>query len=169
MTPIGIRTAAGAPQESASESAKKTRKKRRSRSRVGPWASRVRPWVAALAVEVGEEADQAHRQRREQERRADDRADRDVFAAFGAADQGDDRDQRLRHRGPDRGEDAADRAFAELQPVAEPLDRVGEEQRAGEDDGEADRQQEVRSRRGYSSSVHFCRSAAEWAPLTHSA
>ena len=75
------------------------------------------PLLAAVAVEVGEEPDQAHRQRRQQERGADDRPDRDVFGALRRAEQGDDRDQRLRHRRPDRGEDAADRPLPQIQLV----------------------------------------------------
>ncbi len=121
---------------------KRTRKKLRSRSSVGRVDGQLHPLLAFVAVEVGEEADQSHRQGREQERGADDGADRDVFGALVDAEQGDDRDQRLRHRRADRGEDAADRPFAEAEPVADPLDRVGEEQRAGEDDGEADEQQD---------------------------
>ena len=96
---------------------------------------------ALLAAPLEDErrrADERHRQRREQERRADDRADRDVLRPLGAADDRDDRDQRLRHRGADRGEDAAGRALAEVEAVAEPLDRVREHERAREDDGEAD-------------------------------
>ena len=86
----------------------------------------------------GGDADDRHRQRREQERGADDRADRDVLGALGAADDRDDRDQGLRHRGADRGEQAADGPLPQLQLVADPLDGVREEERPAEEDGEAD-------------------------------
>ena len=94
--------------------------------------------IAFVPVEVGEEANQPHRQGREEERRADNRPDRDVFGALAYVQQGDDRDQRLRHRRADRGEDAAHGPHSNLEPMADPLDRVGKEQRASEDDGEAD-------------------------------
>ena len=107
----------------------------------------LQPLLPLAPVEVGEQPDQPHRQGREQEGGADDRTDRDVVGALLGADQGDDRDQRLRHRGADRGQQAADRALAELQAVPDPLDRVGEEQRAGEDDGEAGEEQDGFHRR----------------------
>ena len=62
----------------------------------------VDPLLAAIPVEVGEEADQAHRQGAEQEGRADDRADRHPFRFGVGVEQGDDRDQRLGRRRPDR-------------------------------------------------------------------
>ncbi len=99
----------------------------------------LQPLLAPLAVEIGEEADQTHRQGGEQEGRADDRSDRHLVPALGRAEQGDDRDQRLRHRRAHRRQQAADRPLAELQPVANPLDRVGEEQRAGKNHRKADR------------------------------
>ena len=42
---------------------------------------------------------------------------------------------------PTAGEDAAHGPLPQLQPVADPLDRVGEEQRPGEDYGEAGEQE----------------------------
>ena len=101
-----------------------------------------RPLLAAALEQQRRDADERHRDRREQERRADDRADGDVLGARAAADQGDDRDQRLGHRGPDRGEHAPGRPLAEPEPVARPLDRVREQQRAGEDDREAGEQED---------------------------
>ena len=73
--------------------------------------------LAALAVDQRRDPDQRHRDRREQERRADDRPDRDVLGALGAADDRDDRDQRLGHRRADRGEQAARRALAHPEPL----------------------------------------------------
>ena len=74
----------------------------------------------------------------EHERRADDRADRDLdrLLAAAAAEQRDDRDDRLGQRGADRREQRADRALAEVEPVPEPLDGVGEADRAGHDEHE---------------------------------
>ena len=97
---------------------------------------------APVPEAVDEEADQPHRQGSEQEGGADDRPDRHLVRTAGGAEQGDDRDQCLGHRRPDRGQQAADGALSQPQPVADPLHRVGEEQRAAEDDGEAERQQQ---------------------------
>ncbi len=64
--------------------------------------------------------------------------DRDIITSLRTADDRDHRDQRLGHRGADGGEDAPDRALAEPEPVARPLDRVGEEESAAGNDREGD-------------------------------
>ena len=110
----GSAAPAARPRRAPGRARRSTRKKIRSRSRVGRWTRSSSPCSRFSPVEVGEQPDQAHRQGREQEGGADDRPDRDVFAALGRAEQGDDRDQRLRHRRADRGEQAADGALAEL-------------------------------------------------------
>jgi hypothetical protein len=98
--------------------------------------------LALVAIEVGEEPDQAHRQRREEERRADDRADRHVFGARVDAEQGDDRDQRLRHRRPHGRQQAPYGPLPHLQLVPDPLHCVGEQQRPGKDHRKAECKQE---------------------------
>ena len=69
--------------------------------------------LAPVAVEQRPEAHERHRDRGQEQRRADDRPDRDVLGARSSADDRDDRDQRLRQGRGDRGEEAADRALAE--------------------------------------------------------
>jgi hypothetical protein len=93
---------------------------------------------------VGERrnADEEHRDRREQERGPDDRADRDVVGPLRPAEDRDERDQALGHRRPDGGEQAPHRAFAERQLVPEPLDGVREGERPDEDHREAHGEQE---------------------------
>jgi hypothetical protein len=108
------------------------------RRRVG---AKLGALLAAMPVDQRRGPDQGHRDRGEEERGADDRADRDVLGPLFAADDRDDRDQRLGHRGADRREQAADRPLAHRQPVARPLDGVRENQGAGEDHGEADQKQ----------------------------
>ena len=66
----------------------------------------------------------------------------DRLLAAAAADQRDDRDDRLGQRGADRGEQRADRALAEVEPVPEPLDGVGEADRAADDEDERGEQLE---------------------------
>jgi hypothetical protein len=95
------------------------------------------PAGAALYVREGDDPDQEHRHRGEQERRPDDRADRHLVGALVAGDDRDQRDQALGHRGADGGEQAPHRPLPDVEAVAEPLHRVGEEDRAGQDDGEA--------------------------------
>ena len=114
----------------------------------------LRPLLAARMEDQRRDPDKCHRDRREQERGADDRSDRDVLGALGATDDRDDRDQRLRHRRADRGEDASRRALADTELVPRPLDRVGEEQRAGEDDREADREEGDFHRCGLPATLH---------------
>jgi hypothetical protein len=92
---------------------------------------------AAPPVGEGAHPDQGHRHGGEQEGRTDDRPDRHPLGAALAADHRNNRDQRLWHRGPDRGQQASHRPFPHRQPVAEPLDGVGEKQRPGEDHGKA--------------------------------
>ena len=111
-------------------SAKKMRKKTRSRSRVSMSAFSFSPVLPPALPDVRGDADDRHREGREQERGADDRPDRDVLGALGAADDRDDRDQRLGHGRADGCEQASHRALAELQLVPDPLDRVREEQGA---------------------------------------
>ena len=59
-----------------------------------------------------------------------------------AAEQRDDRDDGLRQRRADRREQRADRALAEVEPVPEPLDGVGEADRAADDQHEGGEQLE---------------------------
>ncbi len=85
-----------------------------------------------------------HREAGEHERRPQDRPDAHVVGGRSASeDDGDDRHQRLRQGGPDRGEHAAHGPFAELVATAEPLDAVGEELGRDQDDGEGDDEQQV--------------------------
>jgi hypothetical protein len=100
-----------------------------------------------VAVEQRCEGHDDHRDGREEQRRPEDRADRDVLAALGSPDDRDDRDQRLRKRRRDRGEQAADRALSQPEPCCQPLDSVREEQRAREEDREARRQEDDRAHR----------------------
>jgi hypothetical protein len=113
---------------------------------VGTQGDPLRP---AVPVDVGREADQAHGERCEQEGRPDDCPDRDVFA-LRSLEQGDDRDQGLGHRRPDCGEQASDRALAQLEAIADPLRRVREQKRPGQDHREAcDQQDEIHRGRSY--------------------
>ena len=88
----------------------------------------VEPAAGRAPALVGQrgDPDEEHRDRREQERRADDRADRDVVGPLRPAEDRDERDQALGHRRPDGREQAPHRALAERQLVPEPLDGVGE-------------------------------------------
>ena len=65
--------------------------------------------LAPAFVDQRRDPDERHRDRRQQEGRADDRPDGDILGALGAADDRDDRDQRLGHRRADGGEQAAGR------------------------------------------------------------
>jgi hypothetical protein len=91
---------------------------------------------AAAPVDVGGQPDQAHGERGEQEWGAHDRADRHVLA-LRRADQGDDRNQRLRHGGAHRGEQASHSPLPQTELVPDPLDGVREQQGPGQDDREA--------------------------------
>ncbi len=102
----------------------------------------VQPRLATTAVEHRPEPHECHCNRRQEQRRADDRPDRDVLGSLAALDDGDDRDQRLRQRRRHGGEEAADSPLPEPDHAAEPLDRVRDQQRAGEQDGEARRQED---------------------------
>ena len=63
------------------------------------------------------------------------------WAAPLAEEDGDERDQRLGHRGADGGEDAADGAFVEVQVKSKPFDGVGKQLCGDKDDGEADEEE----------------------------
>ena len=82
-----------------------------------------------------------HGQGGEQERRPDDGADRDRACLLALGDDGDDRDQRLRHRCGHGRQHAAHCSVAEAEAQAGPLDGVGEHRRAGDHHGEADHEQ----------------------------
>ena len=86
------------------------------------------------------DAGHEHRQRREHERRAEDRAHADAVRRLGAAagQDRDDRDHRLRQRRADGGEDGPDGPLGQLELPPEPLDAVREELRAQQDDHERD-------------------------------
>ncbi len=94
-------------------------------------------------------ADERHCECREEERRADDRSHGDVLRTLRALDDRDDRDQRLGHRGADRGQDRADRTLPHVQPAAQPLHRVREDERARKDDRERDEEEDDCAHRLY--------------------
>jgi hypothetical protein len=99
--------------------------------------------LAASGEQVGRAHHEQHRQRPEQERGADDGADRDVLGLLpAAADQGDDRDDRLREGGADGREQRADGARAQVHPLPEPLDGVREADRPADDQHEGGEQLE---------------------------
>jgi hypothetical protein len=99
--------------------------------------------VAAAREGRGAHADEEHRQGAEQEGRSDDRSDRDVLRLLApAAEHRDQRQDRLGQRGADGGQQRADRAGAEFQPVAEPLDGVGEADRAADNEHEGSEEQQ---------------------------
>ena len=110
--------------------------------RVGPVDTKREP-AAALTEQVGRQADEQHDERPEHERRAEDGTDPDVVSvdALGEED-GHDRHERLRCRGPDGGEDAAGRALGHPERHAKPFDAVGEQLRADEDEGERDQEEQ---------------------------
>ena len=81
-------------------------------------------------------------QRRQHERRAQDRADPDLVARLVSRHDRDDRQQRLGQGGSDRGEDRADGALRQAEPLADPLDAVREELRRNEDDQERSDQED---------------------------
>ena len=90
-----------------------------------------------------------HREAREHERRAQDGAHADLVGGRAAGeDDGDDGHERLGKRRADRGEDAADGAFAEVVAAPEPLDPVGEELSRDEDEAEREDEEEDGHRRG---------------------
>ena len=66
----------------------------------------------------------------------------------GREDDRDDRDQGLGERRTDRGEHGADGPFRQVQGATEPLDPVGEQLRADQDDDERDQQDEQVQRWG---------------------
>jgi hypothetical protein len=70
--------------------------------------------------------------------------ERDLGPGF-APDDRDDRDQGFREGRGDRGEDAPDGALPKADPAPEPLDRVREQQRPREENGEARRQEDGRA------------------------
>ena len=84
-----------------------------------------------------DQAGHEHRERGEHERRAEDGADAYLVRVILDVEQ--DRDHgngRFRQRGSDGGEHRSDRAFRQAELAAEPLDAVGEQLGAGEDDCE---------------------------------
>ena len=89
------------------------------------------------------DAGHEHRQRREHERRPEDRADADLVRRLAGREQDrDDRDHRLGQGRPDRREDGPDGALGELELAPEPLDAVGEQLGAEQDDDEGEDQDE---------------------------
>jgi hypothetical protein len=66
----------------------------------------------------------------------------DLLACLAADEEdGDERDERFRQSGADGGKDAPDSSFSEVIALSQPLDGVGEELAAGQDDDEADQEQ----------------------------
>ncbi len=89
---------------------------------------------------------------REQERRAQYGPDADLVGVLVADhEDGDDRDHRLRERGTDRGQDAANGAGGKAEAVAEPLDGVREKLGGKEDDDQ--REGDERYRKGQFTSL----------------
>ena len=117
---------------------KKTRNVIRSRRSEATMRLDLGALVAAALERERRARDHQHRERPEHERRADDRADRDLdrLLAAATAEERDHRDDRLGERGADGREQRADRALAEVEPVPEPLDGVGEADRAAHDEHE---------------------------------
>ena len=73
----------------------------------------------------------------------EDRADADLVRRLAGREQdGDDRDHRLGQRRADRRQDGSDRALGQLELAPEPLDAVGEQLGAEQDDHEGDDQDE---------------------------
>jgi hypothetical protein len=103
--------------------------------------------LTAVLERERRDAHQRHGDRRQQKRGTDDGPDRDVLRTLGAADDCDDRDQRLGHRGADGREHAARGPLPEPELVSGPLDGVGEQQRPREDHRERRREQDVLHRR----------------------
>ena len=81
----------------------------------------------------------------EHERRPEDRPDADLVRGLAGREQDrDDRDHRLRQRGPDRREHRADGPLGQFELPSEPLDAVGEQLGAEQDDDEGqDQDQDV--------------------------
>ncbi len=74
--------------------------------------------LAPVLVDERRDAHEAHRDRGEEKGRADDRADGHLLRALGAADDRDDRDQRLGHRRSDRRQERAHGALAQCRAGA---------------------------------------------------
>ena len=113
------------------------------------------PRLPATPVTERRNPDDEQRERREQERGAEDRADAD-FARRGttrAHDQspedGDYGDHGLRQRRPDGRQDTAHRARAEVHPLAKDLDRVGEQDRRPKDRAKGEDHFQNRHRRPF--------------------
>jgi hypothetical protein len=100
--------------------------------------------LSAAAERDRGDPDQRHRHCGEHEGGTDDRAERDPFRSLAPADDRDHRDDGFGECGADRSEDASHRTRAEADPVAKPLDGVGEQESTGEDDGEADEKEQNR-------------------------
>src|ERR671919_564936 len=88
-------------------------------------------------------ANQEHGDRAQHEGGTDDGADRDLLGLAAREDR-DHGNQRLRQRRTDRGQQASDGSFTEVETIARPLDRVREQDRSADDQRECRRQQELR-------------------------
>src|SRR5438034_405305 len=101
--------------------------------------------LAARSERERGDADEQHDERAEHERGAEDRAHPDLVRVWRVGEEDrDDRDERLRSSGPDRREDAPGGALADAELDAEPLDAVGEDLGADQDEDErADDQRDV--------------------------
>jgi hypothetical protein len=123
--------------------------------------AQLRARRTALPEREDADAGHEHRQRREHERCAKDGAHADLVRPGARREHDrDDRDERLGEGRADGRKDGPHGALGEIHGPAEPLDPVGEELRAREDDHERDEQDEQVHGSGVSSSrrVRGCRS-----------